>query len=210
MTCFHFLLRLTSRRPGRKASLAVMLVGMALMAACAATGQMENQPRYDPLSASSFFPDGRSARVDVPGTVPYYGDLSANSPVLTGEDENGQPYKGFPEPVTKDLITLGQQRYNIYCTPCHGASGQGDGAVIAFGFSKPPSLLGSDIQALSNGQIFLTIENGSGKMYPYGPRVNYSERWAIIAYIRALELQKGPVNPQDLTADQLDQIGKHP
>ena len=142
--------------------------------------------------------------------MPYYGDLSANSPLITGLDANGQPYQGFPEPVTQALVTLGQQRFTIYCVPCHGASGQGDGQVIAFGFPKPPDLLGSGVQALSNGQIFLTIANGYGKMYPYGYKVNYSERWAIVAYIRALELLNGPVNPQNLTSDQLDQIGKHP
>jgi mono/diheme cytochrome c family protein len=212
MTFFRFLihLRLILRRPGRKAAVTGILLGAALLAACAASGQMDSQPRYDPLSASSSFSDGRSARPAVPGAVPYYGDLSANSPVLTGVDANGQSYQGFPLPVTQDLITLGQQRYTIYCVPCHGASGKGDGQVIAFGFSKPPDLLGSDIQTSPNGDIFAAISNGFGKMYPYGYKVNPTERWAIIAYIRALELQNGPVNPQNLTSDQLNQIGKHP
>jgi mono/diheme cytochrome c family protein len=190
--------------------MAMMLLGMVLMAACAASGQMADQARYNPLSASSFFSDGRSARSNVPNTVPYYGDLSANSPVMTGVDDSGQPYKGFPVAVTKDLLLLGQQRYTIYCLPCHGATGQGDGQVIAFGFAKPPNLLGDDIKTSENGVIFAAITNGFGKMYPYGYKVNYNERWAIAAYIRALELLNGPVNVQDLTADQIDQIGKHP
>jgi mono/diheme cytochrome c family protein len=210
MTFSHLLSRFTSRRPGRRAAVAVMLLGMVFMAACAATGQMDTQARYDPLSASSFFPDGRSARSFVPGTVPYYGNLSANSPIMTGVDENGKSYQGFPLPVTKDLIALGQQRYNIYCAPCHGATAEGDGQIIAFGFAKPPDLLGDDIQGSPNGDIFAAIANGFGKMYPYGYKINYTERWAIISYIRALEMVEGPVNVQSLTADQIDQIGKHP
>jgi len=187
-----------------------MALGALFLAACAATGVMDTQARYNPLSASSAFADGRSARPAVPGTVPYYGDLSANSPIITGLDANGESYQGFPLPVTKDLVALGQQRFNIYCEPCHGATAEGNGQIIAFGFAQPPDLLGEDISTSPNGDIFAAITNGFGKMYPYGYKVNYTERWAIIAYIRAIELTEGPVDVQNLTADQIDQIGKHP
>jgi mono/diheme cytochrome c family protein len=169
---------------------------------------MDVQPRYDPLEPSSLFPDGRSARPIETGTVPMTGDLSPNSPILTGLDQNGQPYQGFPEPVTQDMVKLGQERFNIYCVPCHGPSGQGDGKVIAFGFPKPANLLGDSVKSLTNGEIFSVIENGKGKMFSYGYRIKPQERWAVIAYIRAMELKNGPVNPSDLTPDQLNQLGK--
>jgi len=206
MTLFHHPLRHFTRW----GVVAMVAAALVLLTACEASGQMDTQPRYNPLSASSFFPNGSSALPLVPGTIPYYGTLPANSPVITGMDANGQPYQGFPLPVTQDLVVQGQQRYTIYCVVCHGTTGKGDGKVISFQFPKPPDLLSDDVSAMPNGHIFLTIENGFGKMFPYGPRVNYTERWAIISYIRAMELQNGAVDPTTLTAAQLDQIGNHP
>lgn len=186
------------------------LAAVLLLSGCAETGQMVYQPRFDPLSATTLFSDGRSARPSVPNTVSYSADNSANSPVNTGLGDDGQPIKGFPEPVTKALVAQGQERFNIYCTPCHGSSGKGDGKAVTFGFPKPPDLLGSDIVGISNYQIFNTITNGFQRMFSYGYRVKPPERWAVIAYIRALQLKNGPVNPQDLTPADLDQIGKNP
>lgn len=189
-----------------------MLLGaLLLLAGCAETGQMENQPRYDTLSASQLFADGRSAQSPISNTVPYLGEnVSPDSPELTGLDENGAPYKGFPVPVDQKLVQLGQQRFNIYCIPCHGPGGAGDGKIIPFGFSKPPDLLGTAVRDLANGDIFQVIENGRGKMYSYGYRVKPDERWAIISYIRAMQLKNGAVKPGDLTSDDLKQIGSHP
>src|SRR5512146_422589 len=106
--------------------LAAALAVILLLSGCAATGQMVYQPRFDPLSATTFFADGSSARPEVPNTVSYSADNSANSPINTGLDANGQPFKGFPEPVTQALVAQGQARYNIYCSVCHGTSGKGD------------------------------------------------------------------------------------
>jgi mono/diheme cytochrome c family protein len=185
-----------------------LLVVFLLLTGCAQTGQMVDQPRYDPLAASNFFPDDQSARLPVPGTVPYASTVSPNASFTTGQSEDGQPFKGWPVTVTKDLVQLGQERYNIYCIPCHGPNGEGNGKATGFGFPKPPSLLGNEAKKLTNVDMFLIIQNGKGKMFSYGYRVKPDERWAVIAYIRALQLKNGEVTPQELTPDQIDQIGK--
>jgi len=192
---------------------AILLLAAAsfFLAACAETGQMVDQPYYRPLEESTFFADGRSARSFLPGTVPYIaGDGSPNDPGLTGLDERGQPVEGFPLPVDQDLIALGQERYGIYCTPCHGPAGEGNGRVIPYGFPEPPSLLSNQAQNLSNGQIFEIITNGQGTMFPYAYRVKPNERWAVIAYIRALQLHGGAVDAQDLSPEEVNQIGNQP
>jgi len=210
MSSFHISLIRFSKPNRTRLVLCASLAVILLLSGCAATGQMEYQPRFDPLSATTFFPDGSSARPGVPNTVSYSADNSANSPINTGLDANGQPFQGFPEPVTQALVTQGQERYNIYCTPCHGLSGKGDGKATTFGMPKPPSFLSDDIMSSPNSDIFNAITNGFQKMFSYGYRVKPPERWAIIAYIRALQVKNGPVNPQDLTPADLDQIGKHP
>jgi mono/diheme cytochrome c family protein len=184
---------------------------MLLMTACDVAGNMDYQARYDPLEPSSLFADGRSSRALVDNTVPYLpGDKSPDDPALTGLDENGQPVKNFPVKVDKALVQLGQERFNIYCIPCHGPIGAGDGKVIPFGFTKPPDLKGDVVKALSNGDIFQVIKNGKGQMFSYGYRVKPDERWAIISYIRALQLKNGAVNPRDLTDSDLNSIGNQP
>ncbi len=199
-------------RLGRWMGLAVLVTLAVLLAACDKTGNMVAQPRYNPLAYSSLFPDGRSARPFVPDTVPNYGGQSPNDPALTGLDQNGNPVQAIPVPVDKALVTKGQERFNIYCQICHGPTGQADGMVVAtFGFPKPPILTAQNAKSLTAGQIFAIIENGRGKMLPYGYRVKADERWAVIAYIRALQMSGGkPVDPATLTTDQLNQIGKQP
>lgn len=210
MSSFHFSL-IRFFKPNHKwLVLSASLAAILLLSGCAETGQMNYQPRFDPLSATTLFANGASARPSVPNTVSYSADTAANSPILTGLDANGRPIQGFPVAVTQALVAQGQARFDIYCVPCHGASGKGDGKVVTFGFPKPPDLLGSDIVSLTNYKIFDTITNGFGKMYSYGYRVKPDERWAIIAYIRALQLKNGPVDPQTLTPADLDQIGKNP
>ncbi len=196
------------RKKSRWLAGAALLIGFLLLAGCAETGEMLYQPRYDPLSASAIFPNGQSAQLPVPGTVPYASTASPNSPDMTGLDQNGQPVKGWPVTVDKNLVQLGADRYNIFCIPCHGPNGQGDGKAVSFGFPKPPDLLGNNAKSLSNGDIFQVITNGKGKMFSYGYRVKPDERWAIISYIRAMQLANGQVIPENLTPNQIDQIGK--
>lgn len=192
----------------RLALLGGLAVAFLLLAGCAQTGQMVAQPRYNPLSSSSLFPNGQSAQMPVAGSVPFQATGSPNDPALTGLDASGQPVKGWPVKVDQPLVQLGQERYNIYCVPCHGATAQGNGKVTGFGFPKPPDLLTN--QTLTNGDIFAVITNGKGKMFSYGYRVKANERWAIIAYIRAMQLKNGAVDAGALTPDQLNQIGSQP
>ncbi len=204
-------LRMT--RPLRRTiALAALLAGLLLLAGCAETGQMYDQPRYDPLEASTFFKDGMSARPIEPGTVAFLPNDSPTSPFWTGVDPSGDYYTGFPEQMTTDVVALGKARYDIYCIPCHGPTANGDGPVTTFGFPNPPDFHTDDaMYDLSNGEIFQVIENGTGQMFSYGYRVKPSERWAIIAYVRALQVKNGPVDPQTLTpADlqQMEQLGK--
>ncbi len=211
MTLHHSLsLRVTgpSGRRVRWLAAAAFALVFLFLAGCQQTGAMEIQPRYDPLSGSDLFPHGQSAQNPVSGTVPYASTLSPNSPLTTGQDNTGQPLKGWPVTVDKTLVQTGQDQYNIYCIPCHGPAGQGDGNATKFGFPKPPILTAQNAKSLSNGQIFQIIENGRNKMFSYGYRVKPPERWAIIAYIRAMQLTNGVVSPDSLTPAQIDQIGK--
>jgi mono/diheme cytochrome c family protein len=125
-------------------------------------------------------------------------------------DETGNLLEGFPVEVNPELVQLGQERFGIYCTPCHGISGEGNGKATQFGFPKPPSLIDAAAKQLTTGQIFDVITHGKGKMFPYAYRVKPNERWAVIAYLRAMQLKNGQVKPQDLTPAELDQIGSQP
>ena len=210
MTLHHFLRNLPfSTRRGLL--LALLVASSLILAGCKETGTMIDQPYYRPLDASDFFADGRSARPALPGTVPYYaGDSSPNDPALTGVEENGQPVEGFPVDVDQELIALGQERYGIFCTPCHGPAGEGNGRTTGFGYPKPPSLLEGNSLTMTNAEMFQIITKGQATMYPYGYRVKPNERWAIIAYVRALQLRSGAVDTQDLSPEEVKQIGNQP
>jgi mono/diheme cytochrome c family protein len=151
---------------------------------------MHVQPRYNPYDPTDFFGDGQSARLPVPGTVPR-GELKLGPQELlyTGK-VGGQPSEAFPYPVTKEMVERGRERYNVFCSPCHGFSGEGDGMIVQRGFRHPPSLHDDRLRTAPAGHYFDVITNGFGVMYPYGYRVPPRDRWAIIAYIRALQLSR--------------------
>lgn len=149
---------------------------------------MHIDPRYDPLSASSFFPDGRSARPMVPGTVAR-GHLRTDELLYTGT-LNGKPVNEFPFPITKKDLQRGQQRFDIYCTPCHDYTGGGDGMIVRRGFPAPPSYRDPKLMNAPAGHLFDVITNGFGTMYSYADRVSVKDRWRIVAYIRALQLSQ--------------------
>jgi len=148
------------------------------------------QPRYNPYDPSDFFGDGQSARLPVGGTVPR-GDLTLGPDELlyTGK-LNGQPSETFPFPVTKEVVERGRERFDVFCSLCHGFTGEGDGMIVQRGFRHPPSLHDDRLKAAPAGHFFDVITNGFGVMYPYGYRVPPRDRWAIIAYIRALQLSR--------------------
>ena len=153
---------------------------------------MRNQPRYDTLEGSDFFADGRSARQPVRDTVAR-GQLQIDDHLYKG-NVNGELATTFPVPTTQKILARGQERYNIYCSPCHDGVGTGNGIIVQRGFKRPASFHIDRLREASVGYFFDVITNGYGVMYDYSARVAPRDRWAIVAYIRALQLsQHAPV-----------------
>ncbi|HZD58419.1 MAG TPA: cytochrome c [Anaerolineales bacterium] len=162
---------------------------------------MRDQPRYEPLEASQFFADGRSARPLITGVVPREGvDIEVPTPTNQAPSSAGQDE--FPIPITLDVVKRGKERYEIFCSPCHGYDGYGRGMIVQRGFSPPPSLHSEQLRQLPASQIYDVITNGFGQMYSYAYRVAPEDRWAIAAYIRALQLSQD-ASTQDVPADIL-------
>ncbi|HOJ74324.1 MAG TPA: cytochrome c [Phycisphaerae bacterium] len=163
--------------------------------ACAGCDQMYEQPRNDPLEPNPFFIDGMSARPIVPGTVAR-GHARLDEHLYQGTVE-GKPAEIFPFAITVADLDRGRERFNIYCSPCHGALGDGDGMIVQRGFTRPPSYHLDRLRAAPVGHFYQVMTNGWGAMYSYAERVTPEDRWRIIAYIRALQLS------QHVPADQL-------
>ncbi len=149
---------------------------------------MRDQPRYDPLEANPMFADGSSARPLVPGTVAR-GHLRVNDHIYTGRID-GKYAATFPMPVTRKTLERGQERFNIYCAPCHSRLGDGQGMIVQRGFKQPPSFHSDRLRAAPPGYFVDVMTNGFGAMFSYASRVNPEDRWAIAAYIRALQLSQ--------------------
>jgi mono/diheme cytochrome c family protein len=149
---------------------------------------MHDQPKYIPLRQSSFFGDDRSARPLVPGTVAR-GTLHADSLLQTGKAD-GKDSTVFPFAVDARVMERGRERFNIYCSPCHGRTGLGDGMIVRRGFRRPPSFHQDRLRTAPVGQLFDVITNGFGAMPDYAAQIAPADRWAIIAYVRALQLSE--------------------
>ena len=168
-----------------------MIAAVGLLLVCSGCRlDMHVQPRYNPYDPTDFFEDGQSSRLPVDGTVPR-GELKLgpNELLYTGKVE-GQVSEAFPFPPTKEILERGRERFNIYCSPCHGFTGDGDGMIVQRGFRRPPSLHEDRLKTGPAGHLFDVITNGQGVMYPYGYRVTPRDRWAIVYYIRALQLSR--------------------
>lgn len=144
---------------------------------------MANQPRENPLSPSSFFQDGRSARPLVENTV-VRGSLEDDK-LAVPKDSNV-----FPLPLTAKLLDRGQDRYKIFCSPCHGLQGDGQGMVTLRGMKHPPSYHQDRLRNEPNGYIYDVIANGFGAMNGYSAQLTPQDRWAIVAYVRALQVSR--------------------
>ena len=162
------------------------LLALLCCAGCTrVTNDMANQPRYNPWSRSPLFADDQATRPPVTGGVPHAsGDLAAVSSarrgVLSGE--------ASPQPASSDaLLARGHERYAIYCLPCHGARGDGDGRVVRRGFPAPLSFAVPSQRAAPDAQIHDAILRGAGIMYPFADRVSPADAWAIVAYVRQLQ-----------------------
>jgi mono/diheme cytochrome c family protein len=147
---------------------------------------MYNQPRSNPLAKSDFFADGAASRTLIPGTIAQ-GQLDEDDAFYHGK--NGTNLVGdFPVPVTLALLERGRERYDIYCAVCHGRTGDGHGMIVQRGFPPPPSYHIDRLRQVPPGYFFDVITHGYGVMYSYAARVEPADRWAIAAYIRALQL----------------------
>ncbi|MGH8799330.1 MAG: c-type cytochrome [Casimicrobiaceae bacterium] len=203
--------------PGARRRLAAVCAIAVLLSGCEKAMQdMYNQPKFKPLAASSLWPDGQSARPGVPDTVVHSaGAIAGTSSGRLGEqalpaetaptypvDEHGQiranpaadiapaPIVANPLPITMATLRRGRERFDIYCSPCHSRAGDGDGMVVRRGFPSPPSYHSDRLRNAPDAHYFGVITNGYGAMYSYADRIAPEDRWAIVAYIRALQLSQ--------------------
>jgi mono/diheme cytochrome c family protein len=160
---------------------------------------MHDAPRYEPLEASTFFGDGRGSRTLVANTVPR-GALREDEHLYAGKID-GQLADVFPMPVTADVMARGRERFNVFCSPCHGRTGQGNGMVVQRGFRAPTSFHEDRLRTAPAGYFFDVMTHGFGAMSDYAAQVPVADRWAIAAYIRALQFsQRATVD--DVPADR--------
>jgi hypothetical protein len=164
----------------------LLLAGCLVMTAC--REDMHNQPRYKPLAGTDFFGDGRSARPVVEGTVAR-GQLRIDKARYTGK-ENAMDVTEFPFPITRSDLSRGQERFNIYCSPCHSRLGDGNGMVVRRGFRQAASYHTEKLIKAPVGHFFDVMTNGFGAMPSYASRVEPDDRWRIAAYIRVLQLSE--------------------
>ena len=165
---------------------------------------MDRQAKYKPQAESKFFADGRADRPIPPGTVPYgrglgveiepghdqFNDpayLRADDRHYAGTNPDGTFARGFPVEVTETLIRRGRNRYLIYCYPCHGALGDGQGITKSYGMVATPSYHDDRIRNMPEGEIFNTITHGKNTMFPYADKLSPDDRWAVVAYVRVLQ-----------------------
>ena len=182
MTCKHTSAKREIRVWRFLACAALLLTGSRL--------DMHVQPRYNPYDPSDFFSDGRSERPPVEGTVARSEIVDGLEMLVDTGTLNGRETEVFPFPINRAILDRGHERFDIFCAPCHGLSGDGDGAIVRRGFPQPPSYHIDRLRNAPAGHYFNVISNGFGAMYPYGYRILPRDRWAIIAYIRALQLSR--------------------
>ncbi len=181
-------------------SLLCCLLAAASLVAC--RQDMHDQPKYEPLEPAALFTDGQSARPPVEGTVAR-GQLNEDELFTTGKS-GGALSNEFPYAVTREMVDRGQERYDIFCAPCHDRAGTGRGMVVRRGYRQPPSLHDQRLRDAPAGHLFDVITNGFGQMPDYRAQVPAADRWAIAAYVRALQGagQAPPASAQAPAASQ--------
>lgn len=220
-------MRTRDHAPRRRGAgtLTALALGLALAATLGCRQDMHDQPKYEPFEANPFFADGKSARDLVPNTVPR-GQLRADEAYYTGLGADGEGVPGFPltalrerwpgavdelgdEEFTRLVLRRGQQRYGMFCTPCHGAVGAGNGMIVQRGFKVPTSFHDERLVASPPGYFVNVITAGFGQMSSYASQVPPEDRWAIAAYIRTLQLSQG-ARSAELAAADLARLAEPP
>ena len=205
----------SSQRPsGRRYITGLLLAAYCVLAlGCGVRFDMQDQPRYKAYKQSDFFRDGRASR-DLPEGVVARGQLQEDKAFFTGKIANPNPnaqvattsdaagntlvasfpndIDEFPLPVTKELVDRGEDRYKIYCIVCHGPVGKGDGMIVRRGFPQPPTYHDDRLRNAPVGHFFDVMTNGWGKMNSYSDKLTAADRWAVVAYIRTLQLSQNP------------------
>jgi mono/diheme cytochrome c family protein len=170
----------------RSLTLWLLAAGLLLLTSC--REDMHNQPKFIPLRENTFYPDLRSARAPMEGTIAR-GQLEDDPLLYTGK-VNGQEADQFPFAITAQDLARGRERFNIYCSPCHSQLGDGNGMIAQRGFKNPPSYYEPRLLKAPVGHFFNVMTNGWGSMGDYSAQVPVADRWRIAAYIRALQLSR--------------------
>ncbi len=196
---------------------AIVLCLAAVVFSIGCRYDMQDQPKYKPYKPSEFFSDGKVMR-DLPDGTVARGQLNENKALYTGKKENADPnvavetttdaagntivssfpndIEELPLPLTKELLERGEDRYRVFCIVCHGPVGKGDGIVVRRGYPQPPTYHDDRLRNAPVGHFFDVMTNGWGKMNSYASQIPVADRWAIVAYIRALQVSQNPnANP---------------
>jgi hypothetical protein len=171
------------RLPIRNVLVVAFLAASVVLGGCSLKQDMALQPKNRPLSPSDFFADGRSARPLVENTV-------ARGSVIEDEMAVAKDSNGFPIQLNQELLVRGEDRFKVFCSPCHGLQGDGNGMVAMRGMKHPPSYHQDRLRQVTNGYIYDVITNGFGAMLGYSAQIAPRDRWAIVAYVRALQLSR--------------------
>ncbi len=188
-------------------SMAIFAIVATCCLSSACRQDMQDQPKYKPLGESKFFLDGRESR-PIPANTIATDELNDNDSYHTGM-ANGAFLDTIPTPVNAKLLTRGRDRYDIFCSPCHGRLGDGNGMVAQRGVRAPANFHTDRLRSVPPGYIYQVITNGYGGMGDYGDQVPVDDRWAIVAYIRALQLSRHE-SLSDVPAGARAQLGVQP
>ncbi len=169
--------------------------------------EMSRQAKFKPQAATPFFADGRTDRPLPAGVVPR-GELREDDFLYQGKNANGEFARGFPEEIliNAQLMARGQERYNIYCLPCHGALGDGNGITKSYGMGATPTYHDDRLRQMPEGEIFNTITHGKNTMMSYADKLAPQDRWAVIAYVRALQ-RAAHGTPDDVPPSHKPELG---
>jgi mono/diheme cytochrome c family protein len=179
------------------------VVGLLVVAGIGCRQDMHDQPKYEPYEESEFFSDGRAMRPFIEGTVAR-GQLREPTPFNTGK-AGDEFVTELPVPLTAELLERGRREFRVFCSPCHGRTGKGDGVIVQRGFKRPISYHVDRLRHSPVGYFFDVITNGYGAMSDYASQVPVEDRWAIVAYVRALQLsQYAPAS--EVPADRRDEL----